>query len=112
MDAPRRTKRLSTPPAKEGMHVCPECSSELVQPVEWWERDADSWAVELRCPECEWRGGGVFSQTHVDRYDRILDDGCRSIHNDLEKLARDAMESEVNAFVEALQGEKILPEDF
>lgn len=110
MSAPRRTTKRS--PVEEGMHVCPECRSELVQPIEWWERDSDSWAVELRCPECEWRGNGVYRQAQIDRYDRLLDEGCSSLHKDLEKLTRENMENDVEVFAEALRDERILPEDF
>lgn len=94
------------------MHVCPECSSELVQPVEWFERDSTSWAVELRCPECEWRGGGVFNQSAVDEFDRLLDEGCQSLHSDLAKLEQENNETEIAAFSKALRYERILPEDF
>ncbi len=109
MASPRRTTKR---PDTKGIHICAECASELVQPVEWFERDRNSWAVELRCPECEWRGGGVFDQAEVDDYDRRLDEGCRAIHNDLEKLTRENMEADVEAFSEALWAERILPEDF
>jgi hypothetical protein len=111
MSAPRRTTRRS-PARREGIHICPECRSNLVQPIDWCERDADNWAVELRCPECEWIGGGIFSQIQVDRYDRMLDDSQQSIINDLKKLTRENMENDVEHFTEALWAERILPEDF
>lgn len=110
MSSPRRT--TNQPATKEGMHVCPQCTSGLVQPLEWFERDATRWAVELRCPECEWRGGGVYEQARVDDYDRVLDEGCRSLHDDLDKLSRENMENDVEAFADALWAERILPEDF
>jgi hypothetical protein len=111
MAAPRHTKRDSGQ-TREGMHVCPQCRSELVQPLEWFERDSDSWAVELRCPECEWRGGGVYNQDQVDRFDRHLDDGCTVVHADLKLLTRDNMEHEADTFAAALHSGAILPEDF
>lgn len=110
MSAPRRTTKSKRP--AEGIETCPDCSSGLVQPLEWFERDHDSWAVELRCPECEWRGGGVFNQAQVDRYDRLLDEGCRSVHSDLAKLTHENMETDVEQFCDALWAERILPEDF
>jgi hypothetical protein len=110
MSAPRRAAQSST--QIEGMHVCPKCSSEFVQPTDWLERGSDSWAVELRCPECEWLGGGVFSQAQIDRYDEKLDDGCRSLSGDLQQLVRENMQVEIDAFTEALWSDRILPEDF
>ena len=111
MNTPKRTEQR-TDLVREGMQICPDCRSELVQPIEWWERDEDNWAVELRCPECEWHGGGVFSQPQVDRYDRALDEGSRVLATDLRILTRENMESETNSFAAALASGAILPEDF
>jgi hypothetical protein len=111
MAAPRDTQR-HTEQTSDGIHVCPKCSSEMVQPVEWFERDTESWAVELRCPECEWRGGGVYNQAQVDRFDRHLDEGCTALHADLKLLTRDNMEHEADTFAAALNSGAILPEDF
>lgn len=94
------------------MEVCTQCRSELVQPVEWWERDGNCWGVELRCPECESRRAAVFSQAEVDRYDRNLDDGSRALAGDLRALTRENMEHEAVSFAAALESEAILPEDF
>lgn len=94
------------------MQFCPKCDSEFVQPLDWTERDSESWAVELRCPECEWAGGGVYRQAEIDDLDRVLDDGCRELHEDLRVLTRENMEQEANRFAEALQGELVLPADF
>ena len=42
------------------LHVCPECSSHLVYPLEWAPVDNCHWRVDLRCPECE-----SVSYTHL-----------------------------------------------
>ena len=111
MAVPRRTTQYPVT-RRDGVHLCPECDSDLVQPIDWRERDRDNWAVELRCPECEWRGDGVFTQLQVDRFDRVLDAGARSLVDDLRRLTRDNMEGEVERFAEALHQGSILPEDF
>jgi hypothetical protein len=111
MSAPRSKPRGSTK-NKPGMEVCTQCLSELVQPVEWWEREGNTWGVELRCPECESRRAAVFSQAEVDRYDRKLDDGSRALSSDLRALTRENMEHEAETFVAALEAGAILPEDF
>jgi hypothetical protein len=96
----------------EDLHICPSCDSELVQPVDWAPASGRRWLVELRCPECEWTGGGTYSQKVVDRYDEVLDDGTESILDDLNRLSRANMEEHVEAFAVALWDDRILPEDF
>ena len=39
-------------------HICPECGSDLVYPTDWAPASERHWQVALRCPECEWNGGG------------------------------------------------------
>jgi hypothetical protein len=57
---------MSRTSTSRSLHHCPNCSSDLVQPVEWEPSDADRWSVLLRCPECEVYQSGVFSQPDVD----------------------------------------------
>jgi len=111
MSAPRRTEK---PSQKTGvrMHVCPECSSDLIQPVDWVEVPGEGWTVDLRCPECEWRGGGTYAQRDIDDYDRLLDEGMRLVIDDLRKLTRENMERELEGLVAALDADLVLPEDF
>jgi hypothetical protein len=93
------------------MHVCPGCDSEMVHPTDW-EEAGERWQVYLRCPDCEWNGGGVFSQDEVDHFDRELDRGCGLILEDLKRLIRSNMEEEAERFAAALAADQILPEDF
>jgi hypothetical protein len=94
------------------LHVCPNCESELVYPVDWAPADRQTWRVDLRCPDCEWHGGGVFAQEIVDRFDEQLDRGTEQLLGDLQLLVRSNMEEQVNRFVAALNSGGILPEDF
>ena len=96
----------------EDIHICPSCNSSLVVPVDWAPSTGGRWLVDLRCPECEWTGGGTYSQHVVDRYDETLDVGTESILEDLLVLSRANMEEHVEAFVAALWADTILPEDF
>ena len=84
MAVPRNTKQR-TRPATEGMHIC---------------------------PECEWRGNGVYTQAQIDRYDRFLDEGACAVAVDLRALTRENMEHEVDSFRSALATGAVLPEDF
>ena len=96
----------------EDLHICPACSSELVLPVDWSPVSDRSWHVDLRCPECEWTGGGTYGQKVVDRFDEALDDGTEAVLNDLQRLTRANMEEDVEAFIAAIYADRILPEDF
>ena len=103
-------KQASKPGA--GMHTCPDCSSILVQPVNWQEQSDGAWLVELRCPECEWWDCDTFSQRDVDRYDEELDRGGKELIEDLRALTRANMEEEMERFALALDSDGLLPEDF
>ena len=113
MGVPKRTKtKPRTQRSREGMHSCPECSSTLVQPVNWHEQGDGYWNVELRCPECEWWGRESYAQDEVDRYDEELDRGGQELIEDLRALTRANMEEETDRFASALASDSILPEDF
>ena len=94
------------------LHVCTECTSELVYPTDWQEAGSEHWEVELRCPNCEWRGGGVFHQTVVERFDDELDRGIDVLLSDYRALVSSNMEDEVERFAKALDVDAILPADF
>lgn len=126
-----RTKRVLLPSGKEievvyferageriastatrRLHVCPACDSNLVHPTEWDQAGNERWQVQLRCPDCEWTGGGIYTQDEVDAYDRELDEAAEAIFEDLRHLIRSNMEEEVDRFAAALAANQILPEDF
>jgi hypothetical protein len=94
------------------LHVCPVCESQLVYPVDWAPADQRRWQVDLRCPDCEWHGGGVYSQEIVDAFDEELDRGTEQLLGDLTALTRTNMEEEVDRFISAVHSGWILPEDF
>lgn len=107
------SQRPIDPAGRAGaLHVCPSCDSELVYPVDWAPVDRQRWSVDLRCPDCEWQGGGVYAQEIVDRFDDELDHGTELLLGDLSLLARSNMEDQVERFVSALWAGWILPEDF
>jgi len=94
------------------LHVCAECGSHLVYPLEWEESGATHWEVALRCPECESRDSGVYEQDVVERFDEELDRGTELLVRDLKRLMQANMEDEIERFVTALDADLILPEDF
>ena len=68
--------------------------------------------MDLRCPECEWRGSGVYDQEVLDRFDIELDTGTAAMIDDLADLTRANMEDEAERFLVALRDDLVLPEDF
>ena len=102
------------PPAETGqdLHVCLDCSSELVYPVEWAEAGPENWSVLLHCPNCDLHREGVFSQDTVEAFDEKLDYGADLLAGDYKRLMRANMADEIERFVGALESGAILPEDF
>lgn len=100
------------PGERVDLHVCPECSRELVYPVDWEEASRTHWEVELRCPNCEWTTVGLYDQETVDRFDAVLDHGTESLVRDLKRLTRANMEEEIERFACALDSDAIWPMDF
>jgi hypothetical protein len=94
------------------LHMCGSCEADLVYPVEWEEYGATHWSVTLRCPNCEWSGTGIFEQDVVERFDEELDRGTEALVRDLKRLMHANMEEEIDRFIDALQEDQILPEDF
>ena len=110
-DAPRA---LEGPPAEphQDLHVCIECSSDLVYPVQWEESGAENWSVLLHCPNCDVYREGVFSQDTVEVFDEELDRGADTLARDYKRLMRANMAEEIECFIGALTANAILPEDF
>ena len=98
---------------KVQLHVCPECSSKLVQPVAWEQVDhSNDWRLWRRCPECEWCGDDVHREQTIDDYDEQLDFGTRELAEELRALQQSNMEEAIDRVLTALQADLILPEDF
>jgi hypothetical protein len=97
---------------RPGLYACPECDSELVQPLSWNEAEDGHWELTLECPNCWWRTEGVFNQDQVHELEDKLDEGLAELLGDLRQLARANMSEHVERFVSALDRDLILPEDF
>jgi hypothetical protein len=102
------------PPAEphQELHVCMECSSELVYPVQWEESGRENWSVLLHCPNCDVYREGVFTQETVELFDEELDRGADALARDYKRLMRANMAEEVERFAGALATGAIVPEDF
>jgi hypothetical protein len=94
------------------LHICPSCSSELVQPVEWAPAGHDTWSVLLRCPDCEVFQAGAYTQPELDAYDLELDRGEALLRVAYLQLSTENMATEFDKFAHAIDAGAILPEDF
>jgi hypothetical protein len=94
------------------LHVCSDCESTMVYPTDWTEAGAENWEVELRCPNCEWRGSGIYTQEVVEAFDDELDRGIDVLLSDYRSLVNANMEEEIERFAKALEFDAILPQDF
>jgi len=95
-----------------GLNVCPECSSDLVQPIEWSEAPDDAWNLVLSCPNCDWYTEGLYTQDQVRELEDRLDEGLADMLRDLQRLTQANMADQIDRFVTALHADQILPEDF
>ena len=102
------------PPAEphQDLHVCLECTSDLVYPVQWEESGSENWSVLLHCPNCDVYREGIFTQDTVEVFDEELDRGADALARDYKRLMRANMSEEIERFVGALTADAILPEDF
>ena len=94
------------------LHVCEHCDSDLVYPTEWEEADERHWQVALRCPNCEHRESGIFTQDECDRFDDHLEAGTEALTRDFKRLMAANMAEEIDRFVDALEADAIQPMDF
>jgi hypothetical protein len=95
-----------------GLHVCPDCDSELVQPTSWAESSDDCWELTLSCPNCWWGTEGIFADEQVHELEERLDEGISDMVSDLQRLTQANMTDQLERFVAALNADLILPEDF
>jgi hypothetical protein len=110
-DVPAAPEHLPAEPDQD-LHVCVDCSSELVYPVQWEEAGPENWSVLLHCPNCDIYREGVFSQECVESFDEELDRGADVLARDYTRLVRNNMAEEIERFAGALNSDAILPEDF
>ena len=110
-EAPQAPEHPPAEPDQE-LHVCVECTSELVYPVQWEESGPENWSVLLHCPNCDIYREGIFSQDCVEGFDEELDRGADVLARDYKRLMRANMAEEIERFVGALNSDAILPEDF
>ena len=115
MDRTSHAKTTQAPaaPAPAGLHVCDDCGSGLVQPIQWEQAgERGRWRLWRRCPECGWNGEGVHGEREIDAYDEELDAGTQALGEALRQLERESMQRVVDAFAAALEADLLTADDF
>jgi hypothetical protein len=95
----------------DGLSICGSCSSDLVYPVEWDEAGPTHWEVAIRCPNCEWTGTGIFSQTIAEQVGKSLDHGTETLARDLKRMMHANIEDEADILATAFEADVIDVED-
>ena len=110
-ERPAEQQRFETAPARD-LHICSNCESELVYPLQWEEADERHWHITLRCPNCEWSDAGIYAQDECDRFDDELEQGTDALTRDYKRLVTANLADEIDRFAYALEVDGLLPEDF
>ena len=105
-------RRSCTPAPGSGLHQCAVCHAECVVPVMWESVDEKHWHMVLRCGAC-----GTYREVTVGddvarAFERDLDRGTTEIRAALQKVDRDRMVIQADAFAIALQRDLIDAADF
>jgi ribosomal protein S27AE len=91
---------------------CASCASDFVSPTDWAAHDDASWWIRLRCGECGEVREVVVPQETASRYDLALNRTTEVIASTLQRLDRERMTAEIEAFSTALERDLIDASDF
>jgi hypothetical protein len=95
-----------------GLQLCVFCGSDFVTPVESREIGGGARLLLLRCGECgTWRQA-IAPPGAAEAFDRALDAGAETITRTLERLDRERMVAQAEAFTAALHRDLIDAGDF
>jgi hypothetical protein len=96
----------------QDLSICPNCDQDLVQPVEWDEVSATHWRIELQCPNCDWSKVDVYDNATAEKFDERLNTDEELVLKFLKRLTHQNMKEDADRFIDALDADHILPEDF
>ena len=103
---------IGTPAPGSGLHQCALCHAECVVPV-WWESvGGDRWHMLLRCGACGTYRDVTVPDDVAHMYERDIERGTSEIRAALDRLDRERMAVQTDAFVAALQRDLIDAGDF
>ena len=95
-----------------GEFSCEECSSPLIQPLEWTRTGHEEWTVLVRCPECFQIRALNVTQNQAHQFQNMLDEAAHSLQETAEMLDRQVFKESCESFSRALRSDQICPMDF
>jgi hypothetical protein len=99
-------------PVPRSLLDCGECGRSTVCPVDWEIADDDHWWISFRCGECGARSERVITNAAAAALDCRLDAQAEVIRQEFERMERERMADQVDAFIAALHRDLIAPADF
>jgi hypothetical protein len=102
--------RAPRPPA-DAPNLCDACGLPFVEP-EFGLEEGSRWRVLLHCQSCGWSGLRLFDDPELERLERELDAERAQIASDLDAFTEANMREYASTFIQALQADALLPEDF
>jgi len=98
---------------ESGLHICPECHSNLVQPIRHEGTGRPGYRrLWRRCPDCGWRCESMHTESELKAFDRTLKDGTRELERALRKRQHEGIHDIQEAFAAALEADLITADDF
>jgi hypothetical protein len=94
------------------LDLCPSCREGFVYPVTWTESGPADWWLLLRCGGCGMWRDVVASNHVVAAFDRLLDRQMDVIRAAAERLARESLSAQADAFGAALRLDLLSADDF
>jgi hypothetical protein len=94
------------------LQCCPNCVSDLVYPLSWQETENGMWAIERRCPNCEWHDMGTYDQDVIETFDDVLEIGTEVLLTELRTWSHANMSDDVERLIAAIHDDQIQPIDF
>jgi hypothetical protein len=106
------SRSIGTPAPGSGLHQCALCHADCVVPI-WWESvGRDRWHMLLRCGACGTFRDVTAADDVAEAYERDMERGTRQIRAAVDRMDRDRMAVQADAFVVALQRDLIDAGDF
>jgi len=91
---------------------CSACGADFVHPVAWHPHDDKHWWMFLRCGACGKTRELTVPDSEADLFDHELDRAQTAIRRAADRLSRERLAEETEAFAAALQLDLISAEDF
>ena len=92
--------------------VCPRCGADACQPLALIAGDGGEITAQMICPVCDHERVEPARPGDVRRYARFVEETRSVIRKGLEAAERESFMGDAYRFAQALQDDRILPEDF